>query len=89
MKRTGVEKENKGVKGNLCLLRNVFVGGQAESKVFSVLVCFSERKGKNGSPGECCVLDGSLVIFVFQRACERESQGTEARVRGSLLLPFL
>lgn len=45
LKRTGVEKENEGVKRSLCLLRNVFVDVQAESKVFSVLVCYIERKG--------------------------------------------
>lgn len=44
MKRTGVEEENEGVKDNLCLLRNVFVDGQAESKVFPVLMGFFERE---------------------------------------------
>lgn len=45
-------KENKGVKHNLCLLRNVFVDCQAESKVFSVLVCLFERRGKKWVPVE-------------------------------------
>lgn len=34
LKRTGVEKENEGIKRSLCLLKNVCIDGQAKSKVF-------------------------------------------------------
>lgn len=49
-----------------------------------------ERKKKMGPRGNANVfiLEGSLVIFVFQRACDRESQGTEARVRREPASPF-
>lgn len=63
-----MEKENEGVRHNLCLLRNVFVDGQAQFKVFLVLVCFFERKEKNGQQWkwECFLLEGSLVISVSE-----------------------
>ena len=49
LKRTGVEKENEGIKRSLCLLKNVCIDGQAKSKVFWVLACFTERRDEKGS----------------------------------------
>lgn len=48
------------------------------------------KGGKNGSQRKwgCLLLEASLVIFVLQRACDRESQDTEERVGREPASPF-
>ena len=85
-----MEKENEEVKRNLCLLRNVFVDGQAESRYFWFLCPSLKERGENGSQRKwgCLLLEASLVIFVLRRACDRESQDTEEGVGRKPVSPF-